>query len=330
MSCLLQVEPNLRSSALNPGRLVKVVRGGSVIWRGKLSEPVPSADGWQVSAIGVGALGNNFQAHFTSWTADNPINLAIARGLPWINPGLSGISGLWLSQQQDDASMTVTDFLNLLVTNGALTWYIDGQNVLRIIPIPTVPTRILIATDPQARTVAADINSLWVRYQITGDQTGDSSGDAAAATYGTVEATNAASQAVHGVMESYEDLSSAGTISSSAAQQAGASVLAAYQRATYSGPFNIRQGQLLTMGGTPIDIGAERGIPQVASIVLTNTGSGGEVIAGQPTTPIGAYEYDDDAQTAAVTPLQSTASDLSSLLAAMFPTNASGGITLSS
>jgi hypothetical protein len=214
---------------------------------------------------------------------------------------------------------------------------VDGQNVLRIIPIPTAPTRILIATDPQARTVAADINGLWVRYQITGDSTsssddfgGGDDGSSDAATYGTVEATNAASQAVHGVMESYQDLSSAGTISASAAKQAGASVLAAYQRATYSGPFSIRQGQLLTMGGYPIDIGAERGIPQVCSIILASTGAGGEVIAGQPTTPIGSYEFDDDAQTAAVTPLQSTASDLSSLLAAMFPTNASGGITLPS
>lgn len=310
--------------------MVKVYRGGSCLWTGKLSEPTPSAQGWNIAAIGIGALGNNLQAHYTSWTADNPINLAISRGLPWINNGLAGISGLWLSQQQDDASMTITDFLNLLCTNGALTWYVDGHNVLRVIPIPTTPTRILIATDPQARTVAADINSLWIRYQITGDQTGDSSGDAAAATYGTVEATNAASQAVHGVMESYEDLSSAGTISSSAAQQAGASVLAAYQRATYSGPFNIRQGQLLTMGGYPIDIGAERGIPQVCSVVLTDTGFGGEVVAGPVTFPVGQLEYDDDAQTAAVTPLQSVASDLSSLLAAMFPTNASGGITLPS
>ena len=115
MSCLLQVEPNLRSSALNPGRTVKVFRGASCVWQGKLSEPVPSPQGWSIAAIGVGALGNNFQAHYTSWTADNPINLAIARGLPWINPGLSGISGLWLQQTQDDASQTITDFLQLLV-----------------------------------------------------------------------------------------------------------------------------------------------------------------------------------------------------------------------
>ena len=65
-----------------------------------------------------------------------------------------------------------------------MTWYVDQHNVLRIIPIPTVPTRLLIATKPQARTVAADINGLWLRYQITSDQTGTSSGTAAAATSG--------------------------------------------------------------------------------------------------------------------------------------------------
>ena len=37
------------------------------------------------------------------------------------------------------------------------------------------------------------------------------------------------------------------------------------------------------------------------------------------TLPIGEYEYDDTAQTATISPLQSIASDLSSLLAAMFP-----------
>jgi hypothetical protein len=319
MSCTLLTEPNYRTSALNPARTVKIFRGGSCIWQGKLAEPQPSSTGWAISAVGIGTLGANYVSKYTTWNADDPINQAIARGLPWINPGLSGISGLWLSQKEDDASQTITDFLNLLCTNGALTWYVDQSGTLRIIPIPTVPTRLLVATDPAPRTITADINSIWVRYQITADNTSSTSSSTAAATYGTVNAVNQASVNAHGVMEAYADLSSVGVMSSSAAQAAGQAALAKYVRVSYSGPFAIRQGQWLNAGGSPIDIGAERGIPQVAQLQLVNGPYGGEVVPGPAFFPVGAFEYDDTAQTASVTPFASVAADLSSLLAAMFP-----------
>ena len=102
-----------------------------------------------MTAAGRGTLGANYVAHWTTWNANNPIDLAIGRGLPWINPGLSGISGLWLSQKQDDASQSISDFLNLITGNGALTWYVDRAGVLRIIPIPTVPTRLLVCHHPR-------------------------------------------------------------------------------------------------------------------------------------------------------------------------------------
>ena len=316
MSCLLRTGQNSRPAALNPGRAIKIYRG-SCAWTGKLAEPQQSDGEWAISAVGTGALGANYVSHYTTWNADNPVNLAIGRGLPWINPGLAGTPGLWLAQQEDDASQTITDFLNLLCTNGALTWYVDRAGVLRIIPIPAVPTRLLVCTTPVSRTITADINSLWVRYQLTADSTSGSS--SAAATYGVTTATNPASIAAHGTMEAYQDLSSAGIIGATAAQQAASSALAAYQRATYAGPFTIRQGQLLTLGGSPVDIGAERGIPGVCQLLLTDSGLGGEVVAGPVFFPVGQYEYDDTAQTAAITPLQSIASDMSSLLAAMFP-----------
>ena len=185
MSCLLQTEPNLRSSMLNPGRTVKIYRGGSCAWTGKLAEPQPGSDGWSISGAGTGTLGSNFVSKYSTWNADDPINQAISRGLPWTNPGIGGTSGLWLSQKQDDASQTITDFLNLITGNGALTWYVDRAGVLRVIPIPTVPTRLLVATTPAARTITADVNRLYVRYQATADN----ADTGAAATYGVVSAS---------------------------------------------------------------------------------------------------------------------------------------------
>src|ERR1700693_6096537 len=66
MSCLLQVEPNIRTTSLNPGRKVKIYRGVGCIWKGKLAEPQPSATGWAITAAGNGTLGNNFVCHYTS------------------------------------------------------------------------------------------------------------------------------------------------------------------------------------------------------------------------------------------------------------------------
>lgn len=323
LSCQLLIEPVNRPAALNPGRTVKVFRGASAVWRGKLAEPQPSSSGsgWAITAIGIGALGANFQAHYTTWNADNPVDLAIARGLPWTKTSLAGISGLWLSQQEDDASQKITDHLNMLCTNGALTWYVDRAGVLKIIPIPTVPTRMLIATTPVARTITDDVNTLWVRYQATADSTSGST--STAATYGTAEAVNQASINVHGAMEDYADLSSAGVMSSAAAQAAGQAALSQYVRASYAGPFQIRQGQLLTLGGYPVDIAAERGVPAVCQLQLVSGPYGGEVVPGIVSFPVGEYEIDEDAETVNVTPFQSVANDLSSLLAAMFPASSS-------
>ena len=120
-----------------------------------------------------------------------------------------------------------------------------------------------------------------MRYQATADN----ADTGAAATYGVVSATNAASIAAHQAMESYQDLSSANVLGSSAATAAAQAVLAAYVRATYAGPFTVRQGQLLTMGGSPVDIGAERGVPGVCQLFLIDGPYGGEVIAGPVTFP---------------------------------------------
>ena len=318
--------------AVNPGRIVKIFRGGIVRWQGKLTEPVPSAQGWQISAIGNGALGNNFQAHYTSWTADNPINLAIARGLPWINPGLSGISGLWLQQTQDDASQTVTDFLNLLVHQ-------RGADLVR-----RPAQRAADHPHPHGADAAADRHrpagthgrrrhqrSCGCVTRSPPTPPGHRRRLGRAATYGTVEATNAASQAVHGVMETYEDLSSAGVISSGTAQQAGAvcprRLPAGHLRGTVHHPARAAAHH----GRHPHRHRRRTGHP--ASLQgrarrrrLWRRGQS----PGPPTFPIGSlrvrrHRADGRHHSASV-----GGSDLSSLLAAMFPTDASGKIALPS
>jgi hypothetical protein len=319
MSCLLQVPPDFRTDAMNPGRTTTIWRGGSRIWAGKLAEPQPSVDGWTVTATGTGSLGNNFCDVWTTWDdPDDHINQAIARGLPWRNPGITGTSGLWLGDQTDSGSETITDFMNSITVQGALGWSVDQRDgTLTVAPLPTAVNRLLIATSPAARTVADDVNVLFLKYQITDD----TSSSTAVATYGLAEATNAADVALHGPTESYFDTTSNGILSEAAAIANGDNVLARYNRANFTQPFTVGEGQLTNTGGFPVDLGAERA-GTVCQLMLSDFALGGEVTAAPITFIVGSYEYDDSSQTAQITAFQTADDSLSGLLSAVFPTTA--------
>jgi len=486
MSCTLQVPPTLRTDALNPGRIVQVYRGAACVWEGILDEPAPSTDGWAITAHGAGTYGTHFAAIYTTWTADNPVNQAITRGLRWANPGitltalnknpafrngltdwasyngasidwssahsragsisshsmritpsgtisgpfaqaeldpvtpatqynasawiLDGIawaagvqvnidwydanqiwisqaagtpvaitgsatvwqnvtleatspnnaayacisvqvagnppdtnlffvadayltvvaSSLWLSQIQDSGAETITDHLNLITLGGGLLWQLSPNGgappvmqpwVLKVFPIPSAVTRLLIATSPVGRTVTADINVMQLRYQSAPDIAATNTTPAVPAAYATTSVSNAASIRAHGVFEYYQDLSSAGTLTQAAAQAVGNSILSRYQRANFANSFTVGPGQLLTTGGFPVDLGCEQA-GQVCQLMVTDGAYGGEVVAAPLTFVVGAADYDDDAQTLTVTPFQSNRHDMSTLISDLYPTSA--------
>jgi hypothetical protein len=115
-------------------------------------------------------------------------------------------------------------------------------------------------------------------------------------------------------METYIDLSDVGVMTGTAAQAVGNQVLAIYQRASFSGSFKASYGQLMNTGGQAIDPGTDQAGTLVRPI-LTDYGYGGEVAPQFPMTFIvGAYEWDDFAQTATITPYQSVDESLTGLL----------------
>lgn len=325
MQATIMVPASYRSQVFNPGWQVKIVRGGHQVWYGKLDEPKPSAQGWTLTAVGAGNLGQNFAAYYAtggtwpSGVADDILNRAITRGLPWVNPGMASspyYSQFWFGQQVDPASQTVTAFLNLICTRGGLTWYVSSQpggtyngNNLSVFPLPAVPDRLLVCTTPVARTLGGDINYIYIRYQATADDTTTST----AATYAYVAATNPASIAAHGQMEATVDLSDAGVMTGTQAQAVGQKVLGIYQRASFAGPFTASYGQLLSIGGAPVDPGTDQA-GTMMRLVLTDYAYGGEVSPGPVSFIVGAYEWDDFAQVATITPYQTIDQSLSGLL----------------
>lgn len=176
MTFNLAVEPDYRTDALNPGRIIQAFRGGSCVWEGELTEPVPTATGWQVTANGNSTYGTNYLAYYGTWNADDPVNKAINRGMRWVNPGIGSPSGIYLGPVQDPGSLAISDFMSLLTTGGALVWNLvppafstipAGPWVLQFSSSPmdltgvvTSPATLLLAsTTPVARTIQGTYNA---------------------------------------------------------------------------------------------------------------------------------------------------------------------------
>lgn len=339
MSTTIMVPASFRTQLFNPGWQVKIVRGAHDVWHGKLDEPQPSAQGWNLTAVGTGNRGQDFLAYYAivPWPNGEPdeiLNRAIARGLPWANPGFNGspyFSQFWFGQQVDPGAQTVSAFLNLLCTRGGLTWYVNSQpggiynsDDLSIFPLPTVVNRLLVVDTPVARTLSGDVNYILIKYQVSADNTTTNQ----AATYGFVAAVNQQSIDAHQEMETFIDLSDVGVQSSAQAQAVGNYVLQIYQRASFAGPFQASYGQLLNAGGVPIDPGTDQAGTYVR-LILTDYGYGGEVTPQFPIEFItGSYEWDDFAQVATVTPYQTVDQSLTGLLSLqntlMVPIKAAG------
>jgi hypothetical protein len=309
--------PVPRFTALDPGRVIGVWRGGSKVWEGVLDDPAPTSGGWTLSAHGAGTYGSDYMAKYSDYiVAGQPVTNAISRApvmFRWVAPA-SWPGDLYLDQPPDDASVTITDYLNNVTGPAGYTWYVRTtahSNQLAIFTPPTAATRLLVATTAQARSLFGYYTDLWLRYQSAADN--PTSG--AAATYAVTSVANTAQRARHGRKETYADLSSAGTKSSAAAQAVGTKLMARYQAASYAGPLVIRPGQLLNLGGTPVDLGCEQA-GEVYRLILAGGGYGGEVTPSPPVTVLGGgYSWDDVAQQASITPFQYAANDLAGMLA---------------
>lgn len=324
LSTTLFKPPRVRSEALTPGRIAKVYRGGSVVWRGILDEPVPGEQGWQLTAHGAGTEGNDYLGIYSvSWGTgifNDCVDQAVGRGLDWVRgTNIGALSGIWTGQQFDPGSQTITDVLNLGCTNGALTWQVTSgpgdTNLLQVFALPATPNRILVATSPVAQSIASGPNALYLRYQSSADAAGSST----PAVFSLTSVTNAAQIAAQGRREDYSDLSSAGTQTSGAVQAVGSSVLQRFQRAGFTDPFVIQYGQLLNMGGTPVDPGAyyqDGAQVMVCRALLSDFAFAGEVTRGPVQFMVGAYEWDDGAMQATITPFGSIRHDFTSLMAA--------------
>jgi hypothetical protein len=328
LSCVIAVPKDFRSNAIDPGRYVEVLVGTSVVWSGTLHEPTPTPDGagWTVAADGIGNWGVNFLSLNTTIGASTAtiVNAAIARGLKWINAGL-GYNGIPI----DTNAETIADVMNNAATFNNVYWTVDSitSNVAFVAELTTA-NMLITVNAPVGRTLAGYANSIYGYYQISADSTSSGSGTTTPATYGTVNVQSDVSQAKHGVLEAYVDLTGPGVMSSGTATTYCQAILNKYSyHSNYNDAITVSQGQLMNIGGVPIDL-ATISVAGMKVRLLDFPGSyGGETTNSTLMTTeitIADYQYDHDSQTAILTPLLASKADLSSLLSSIIPPSFGG------
>lgn len=302
-----------RTQAFNLGRLVVANLGADTVWNGALLSPVPTAGtGQLLTANGSGNYGGDYLAEYSGAWSTNPdasVNAAITRGLDWVNPGIGSPAGMWLGQKVDSGAQTLTELLNLVTSKGGLAWTVDQRargNVLSLETLPVDADRLLICTTPVPRTRGGEPNSILIRYNSAFDTDFP-------AIYQTTRVVNQASIDLHGRHERYLDLSSSGVMTAGQAQAVGVLIFQRYQDATYAGPFTALPGQLLTIGGQPINLATERA-GHVIRLIGLDFDWGGELVPTRPQFIVANYAWDETAQQATITPFQSLRTDFASVV----------------
>lgn len=180
------------------------------------------------------------------------------------------------------------------------------------------PDLYIVNTSPIPRTISNDYNTLVIKYMSKADQTATSTVKASAAVYKTVVVDSPGAVSARGRTEYYLDVSASGVMSSAAVVNLGQQILKHYARAAWSQDFTVQPGDLINNGGVPVDLGCNW-CGKVASVQVDNAAFGGEVGMGTVNFLIAGYTYDDDSQTATITPYQSQRTDISSVISQLYP-----------
>jgi hypothetical protein len=185
--------------------------------------------------------------------------------------------------------------------------------------LPRIPPDLYIVnTNPVPRTISNDYNTLVIKYMASADKTATSTTTASAAVYKVVVVDNPASVKAHGRNEYYLDISASNAMSEASVVSLGKNILAHYVRANFAADFTVEPGQLLNNGGYTVDLATNQ-CGKVATVQVENAAFGGEVSYGAVTFMIGNYTYDDDTQTATVSPYQSDKTDISNIINDLYP-----------
>jgi hypothetical protein len=293
----MYLDPRATHRALAPGRRVRVPLG-SESWRGIMVN-AERGDVWDCTATGWPALADSYTA--LAATTDNGLKLdevvdaAIARGLPWTRP--SALPALTAGLQESGFG-TITEALNTVCDAKARLWVVGRDGAVTTTAIPTTVAYILQANDTAGgRSPGEFVTDVQVTYFSS-------------STYAPTTITRSATTRPYGRFEATLDITDLGPIALAQAQERGDSFLAQHgARLQFARPFTVAAGQLLNVGGQPVDLGTVEAKDGLVRVMLTDPDTAaGELSYTATNIALAETDYDVDADVITLTPFDRSAS----------------------
>lgn len=314
----LDAPPVLSNPAVVEGTRVAIYQAGGVVWRGYLLTPERGYP-WKMSATGLAAAGawKRAQTGTLVTPQDDRVNPANSIDLAqqhddaaWLwrrRPGSTDATRNIVDDQVDSTSLTLLEALER--TDRPTYWTVSSDGLVSWQPPPVSPTHVLHARELPARNAENLATEVFIRYnEIYGgtvipwlqrvappeyDQRGPRRQDSLDLRN---EPAMTAAQAEARATAYLDDLRRAG----------------AY---TWSGPLTAAPGDLVTPGGTAVDLSTVRP-PMRVRVVPPADDVASLAHAGQLDVLVERYVYDWDTGVASLTPSGTRPSRLVDLLGA--------------
>lgn len=297
----LAADPEARPRALIPGRDAFIVAGGQIVFPGILAAPKRGLP-WQCQIDGAAGRGQDFRA---TNNVDLPTMLADAntRGLGWTIP--AGLPVGVGAGPATSLSNSVTEILNGVAGGLGQTWWLDTSKTLHVAAPPTTPTVLFTSqTAAGGRALAGYVTA----YRVTWIDSGTGA-------WRQGFRRNTAAEDKFPQVEAELDLTGRGAMTAAQATALADGRLSLYgPRAPWAGPFVFADGQVLNLGGVPIDLPFVTA-PVMGRLTLTDPDHAAELSYPSYTDlRVGVTEYDDEAGTLTVTPYDIVQSTLAARL----------------
>lgn len=306
-SWAMRLTSNQDFPACRQGRKVGITIGGQDLWTGDLSEPQPSGVSRSFTAEGSSVeLARFIAAPGVSnvWTltgGSGTVATAQARGMTVTSGTL--YDAPYGQAADNDGSKTVDQAVNDVADLLGYTWQVNG-GALSMFPYPTDASYIVLAQDQGSRSLNDFVTDLIVRYDD-------------GATITAVSVSNGQGS-LRGYREATLDLSANGTLTLAQATAIGQLDLARRgSRTKFSSPITVQSGQILNLGGSPVDPRTIRA-GCVVSVQGLDVARGGEPDGSAPQILIGSVVCDYGTRSAVLTPYDYTGKTLTTALAGGF------------
>lgn len=296
-ACSFSLGADARASIphLTQGASAEVLRGASTVWAGRVASVDRS--GWAVQCDGLGGLVVQETVKSVG-TLDAIVDAAIADGLPLSRPASLSTTPWGKAGTLPTDGTTLDQVLSQVLGSAGKAWQVGIDGKITAAALPTTPTLIVEADTAPPLTLNAYATRVTVIYDAVGNLTPNAQ----------VTVVNAAAEAKFGRVSRTVNLVyvNPGWTSSQATGAANALLNRLSPRMTLSGDYTVTDGQVLTASGGPVDLPSLRP-GQVARMQLVSFAR--DTLAGQQSSVdmlIGATEYDADAGTLTLSPMQST------------------------